>query len=215
MYGGIFIALSQPAVTISIPKDRVTTLIDSIYAFAMTLLVVTIEIPSKFEHAHDIAPVYQIVLSILPDLYHYFIAFTILAMLWYFHHQQFHHLVGLNRLLLCSSMASLAFVCLIPFSTNIAGDYPYDTLGAIIFELDVLVIGLITLGQWYYIRNRSNALVPHLAPDRIQREILWSCVFPILSITGIALALIGVPWSVGIFLLAPFVMAYLYRKAPV
>ncbi|MDD1703362.1 MAG: DUF1211 domain-containing protein, partial [Methanoregula sp.] len=86
MCGGIFIALSQPAVTITIPKDRVTTLIDSIYAFAMTLLVVTIEIPSKFEHAHDVAPVYQIVLSILPDLYHYFIAFTILAMLWYFHH---------------------------------------------------------------------------------------------------------------------------------
>jgi len=198
-----------------IPKDRVTTLVDAIYAFAMTLLVVTIDIPSKYEHARELTPVHQIVISILPDLFHYFIAFAILAILWYFHHQQFRHLVGLNRLLLCTTIASLAFVCLIPFSTNIAGDYPNDTLGAIIFELDILVIGLITLCQWYYIRNRSAVLVPELPADRIQREIVWTWVFPLLSVAGIALALAGMRWSVGVFVLAPVIMAYLYRKSPV
>jgi uncharacterized membrane protein len=208
-------AESESIISGFIPKDRVTTLIDGIYAFAMTLLVVTIDIPSKYEHAKDIAPVHQIVISILPDLFHYFIAFTILAILWYFHHQQFRHLVGLNRLLLCTTIASLAFVCLVPFSTNIAGDYPNDTLGAIIFELDILVIGLITLCQWYYIRNRSAVLVPELSPDRIRREIVWTWVFPLLSLVGIALALAGCRWSAGVFILAPVIMAYLYRKSPV
>ncbi|MFA5332715.1 MAG: TMEM175 family protein [Methanoregula sp.] len=206
---------AEPAIAGFIPKDRVTTLIDSIYAFSMTLLVVTIEIPSKFEHANDAAPVHDIVMSLLPDLYHYFIAFIILAMLWYFHHQQFQHLIGINRLLLCTSIASLAFVCLIPFSTNIAGDYPYDTLGAIIFELNILVIGLITLWQWYYIRNRGATFMPDFVPDQIQREIFWSWVFPVLSLIGLVLAILRVPWSAGIFLSSPLIMAYLYRKAPV
>ena len=74
---------SEPVISGFIPKDRVTTLVDAIYAFSMTLLVVTIDIPSKYEHAKDIAPVYPIVVSVLPDLFHYFIAFTILAILWY------------------------------------------------------------------------------------------------------------------------------------
>ena len=198
-----------------IPKERVTTLVDAIYAFAMTLLVVTIDIPSKYEHVKAAAPVHDIITSVLPDLIHYFIAFTILAILWYFHHQQFRHLIGLNRTLLVTTMASLAFVCLVPFSTNIAGDYPYDTLGAVIFEINILVIGLVTVSQWYYLKKKSATLIPGLAADRIDREILWSWVFPLLSVTGIALALFGIHWSPGIYFLAPVIMAYLYRKSPV
>jgi len=206
---------SEPGVRCRIQKDRITTLIDSIYAFAMTLLVITVDIPSKYEHTHDPAPVHTILMQVLPDLAHFFIAFSILALLWYFHHQQFHHLTSLDRPLLCMNIVSLAFVCLIPFSTNIAGDYPLDVLGAVIFEINILAIGLITLIQWYYIRNQSRVLVPHLDPDQIQREIQWSWVFPLLAITGIALAAVRLPWSDGIFLLAPVIMAYLYRKSPV
>jgi len=198
-----------------IPKDRVTTLVDAIYAFAMTLLVVTIDIPSKYEHVKVAAPVHDIITSVLPDLIHYFIAFTILAILWYFHHEQFRHLTGLNRPLLVATMASLMFVCLIPFSTNVAGDYPYDRLGAVIFELNIFVIGLVTLCQWYYIRNRSATFVPDLAAGRIEREIVWSWVFPLLAVAGIALAFAGTSWSIGVFILAPLIMAWLYRQAPV
>jgi uncharacterized membrane protein len=57
-------------------------------------------------------------MGILPDLVHYFIAFFILTILRYFEHQRFRALRFLDRLLLCLSLASLAFVCLIPFSTN-------------------------------------------------------------------------------------------------
>lgn len=198
-----------------IPKDRVTTIVDAIYAFAMTLLVVSIDIPSKYEHAKVISPVYDIVISILPDLFHYFIAFTILAILWYFHHQLFRHLVSLDRTLLVTTMASLMFVCLVPFSTNLAGDYPRDTLGAIVFELNILVIGFITLAQWYYIRKHAAILVPDLPADRIHREIVWSWVFPLLAFAGMVIAFAGIEWSVGVFILAPVIMAYLYRKVPV
>jgi len=198
-----------------IPKDRVTTLVDAIYAFSMTLLVTTIDVPSKYERVRVATPVHEIITSVLPDLFHYFIAFIILAILWYFHHQQFRHLAGLNRTLLVTTMTSLAFVCLVPFSTNIAGDYPYDVLGAIIFELDIFVIGLITIAQWYYLRKHRAVLLPGLLMDRIDREIAWSRVFPLLSLAGIAIAVAGFRWSPAVYILAPLIMAYLYRKDPV
>lgn len=198
-----------------IPKERVVTLVDAIYAFSMTLLVTTIDISSKYERVRVPSPVQNIISGVLPDLAHYFIAFTILAILWYFHHQQFRHLAGLNRALLVTTMTSLAFVCLIPFSTNVAGDYPYDTLGAIIFELNILVIGVIALCQWYYLRKHHDTLLPGLHSDSIGREIVWCWVFPLLSLAGIAGALVGFHWSPAIYVLAPVIMAYLYRKNPV
>ncbi len=197
-----------------IPLDRISVLIDSIYAFAMTLLVITINIPSKYEHAKEAAPVLAIIMADLPDLIHYFIAFILLAILWYFEHERFRSLIGLDRPLLCLNIASLAFVCLLPFSTNVAGDYPFDHVGAILFEFNIFIIGVIALIQWVYIRNRCRNLVPDMSLSQISREILWSAVFPTLSFIGIILALCHVPFTLSIYILVPFIMAFLFWKEP-
>jgi uncharacterized membrane protein len=198
-----------------IPKDRVASIIDAIYAFSMTLLVTTISVPSKYDHASTISPAHAIVNNVLPDLLHYFIAFIILALFWYIEHQRFRNLIHLDRPLLCLNIMSLSFVCLIPFSTNIAGDYPFDTFGAIIFEMNILIIGLIAFVQWVYIRNRATELVPGLDAAWIRREIRWSLVFPGLAVIGIALGALQLPASSAVFLTAPFIMAYLYWNDPV
>jgi uncharacterized membrane protein len=197
-----------------IPLDRVCVLIDSIYAFAMTLLVVTIDVPSKYAHTRDLAPVQGILNSVLPDLVHYFIAFVLLAILWYFEHQRFRALRYLDRPLLCLNITSLAFVCLIPFSTNVAGDYPFDYLGAIIFEINIFVIGMIAFIQWLYLRQKQSEFVPDLDIAHISREIRWSLVFPLLSLAGIALALLHVPGSIAVYVVAPLIMAWLFWREP-
>lgn len=198
-----------------IPLDRVSVLIDSIYAFAMTLLVTTISVPPKYTHSPGINPVQSILTSVFPDLIHYFIAFILLAIFWYFEHQRFRSLKYLDRPLLCMNIASLAFVCLIPFSTNIAGDYPFDNLGAIIFELNVFIIGLIASIQWMYMRGRRVEFVPDLSEAHIAREIRWARVFPLLAVAGILCAYFQIVWSPVVFLLAPFIMAFLYWNDPV
>jgi len=197
------------------PLDRISVLIDSIYAFAMTLLVLTISIPSKYQRAKDLTPVHDIMTTVIPDIAHYFIAFILLATFWYFEHQRFRALKFLDRPLLCMNIASLAFVCLIPFSTNVSGDYPFDHLGAMIFELNIFIIGIIALVQWIYIRKRSSEFIPDLSSAQISREIIWSMVFPALSLIGIVIALLTIPWSIAIYLLAPFIMAFLFWKEPI
>lgn len=198
-----------------IPKERIGNVIDAIYAFSMTLLVTTISIPPKYEHAATKEPVQAIVVSILPDLLHYFIAFIILAIFWYFEHQRFRHLLHFDRPLLVMNIASLAFVCLIPFTTNVAGDYPFDTYGAMLFEANIFIIGIIAFIQWQYIRENRAGLIPAFGDGWIRREIRWALVFPILAVIGFALAWLRIPTSAGIFLLAPLIMAYLFWKDPV
>ena len=198
-----------------IPKERIGNVIDAIYAFSMTLLVTTISVPPKYNRAVMADPVQSIVTSILPDLLHYFIAFIILALFWYFEHQRFRHLIHLDRPLLTLNIASLAFVCLIPFTTNVAGDYPYDIFGSILFEVNIFIIGMIAFVQWHYIRHHKTELVPGLADNRIQREIRWSLVYPILAAIGFVIAAFNIPGSATVFFLAPFIMAWLFWKDPV
>ena len=198
-----------------IPKERVSTLIDAIYAFSMTLLVISVDIPSKYDYKVAKEPVHSILASVLPDLLHFFIAFILLAILWYFEHQRFRYLRHLDRPLLILNMASLAFVCLVPFSTNVAGDFPFDYLGAILFELNIFILGMIALVQWIHIRKERECLVPSLSTPQIMREILWSMVFPVLSVTGILLAIVGTSWSLGIYALAPIIIVYLFWKDPI
>jgi len=198
-----------------IPKERIGNVIDAIYAFSMTLLVTTISVPPKYDHATVAEPVQTILISVLPDLLHYFIAFIILAIFWYFEHQRFRHLLHLDRPLLALNITSLAFVCLIPFTTNVAGDYPFDTLGAMLFEANIFIIGMIAFVQWHYIRHHKTDLVPEISETRIQREIRWSLVFPALAILAFVIAVFHITASATIFLLAPFIMAYLFWKDPV
>jgi uncharacterized membrane protein len=197
-----------------IPKERIGNVIDAIYAFSMTLLVTTISVPPKYMQEDYSAPVKDLVQNVFPDLVHYFIAFIILALFWYFEHQRFRHLAHLDRPLLVLNIASLAFVCLIPFTTNVAGDFPLDYYGAILFEMNIFVIGLIALFQWIYIGRQKDDLMPELSRIRIRREIQWTLVFPLLAVAGIVLAVLNVTWSSGIFLLAPFIMAVLYWRSP-
>lgn len=199
----------------TIPKDRVGNIVDAIYAFSMTLLVTTISVPPKYEQIVAEHPVHSVVVSVLPDLAHYFIAFIILATFWYFEHQRFRHLRHLDRPLLILNIAGLAFVCLIPFTTNIAGDFPFDRLGAILFEINILVIGMLAYIQWIYIRDRSTEYIPELEAPAVQREIRWALVLPALSVAGILFAVFAVFWSTAIYLLAPLIMAVLYWNDPV
>lgn len=198
-----------------IPKERIGNVIDAIYAFSMTLLVTTISVPPKYLHEEVAEPVQEIVVNVLPDILHYFIAFIILALFWYFEHQRFRHLIHLDRPILCMNIASLAFVCLIPFTTNIAGDFPYDTFGAILFEVNIFIIGMIAFVQWIYIMHRGNDLAPRLDTLWIRRELKWALVFPALALIGIVLAFFQRQGSSAIFLIAPIIMAFLFWKDPV
>ena len=84
-----------------------------------------------------------------------------------------------------------------------------------LFELNILVIGMIAFAQWIYIRSRGSSLAPHLDAPWIRRELQWGLVFPALALIGIAIAIIPQPGSSAIFLLAPFIMAVLFWKDPV
>jgi uncharacterized membrane protein len=184
-------------------KNRIENLIDAIYAIAMTLLVTTLEIPSATNLTSS-STVDVILLYLQTDLINYFSAFILLATFWWINHVRFHYLRSTDQTLIIINVLSLSFVALIPFTTRLAGFFPLNFHAAIIFELNLLIIGILSVLQWWYIIRKPQLIVEYVDPKKLAENQAKTLVFPVLSVVGITLALLSVPGSVFIYLFMPF-----------
>src|SRR5512145_47249 len=101
-------------------KNRMESLTDGIFAFAMTLLVTSMILPRD---AVTTLTSGAALASLVPDFFHYIIAFFVLAAFWMGHHEQFSRIHHLDRNFLFLNVIGLFFVTLVPFSTSFIGDY--------------------------------------------------------------------------------------------
>jgi uncharacterized membrane protein len=183
-------------------KGRVESLTDGIYGFAMTLLVIGVGLPG-YPTPTDGMAVGSIVVELIPDFIHYVIAFLILARFWMSHHIQFARIEWIDRRILWINTFSLLFIALVPFSTSLMGDYPTNTEASIIFDANMMIIGLLYFWQWRYASRDGRFISQHLDRLTIETATRTNIVIPLLSVVGIGLALIGVSWTSLIYIAAP------------
>lgn len=99
----------------------------------------------------------------------------------------------------------------IPFSTNLAGDFPLNTHAVIIFEFNLSVLGILSVLQW----NMVIASPVFLDPDTDTEEVIRcdeACIFPVLSCLAVLLALISIPWGIFIYVIAPVFILLIWWK---
>jgi uncharacterized membrane protein len=192
-------------------KNRIETLTDGVFAIAMTLLVTGLDIP-KLNGIVTSGAVDSLLIDLLPDFIHYIIAFALLACFWWASHLRSHYHSSVDSRMGFLTILTLLFVGLIPFSTNLAADFPLNTHAVIIFEVNLFAIGLLSVVQW----NQILTDTPRTDPDAdigmliLNRDDAY--IFPVLSLLAILLALISVPWGIFVYLLAPVYMVLVWVK---
>ncbi|MEI6292911.1 MAG: TMEM175 family protein [Methanomicrobiales archaeon] len=202
---------SETVKQIGFGKNRIESLSDCIFAFAMTLLVIGIEVPQDLNGFTPLL-VTSTLREMLPDFIHYIIAFLLIAALWVIHHMQFHKIHYADHTLLWMTIGSLLFVGLIPFSTDLVGDFPTIPLCAFIFELNLLITSALFYLQWRYATANRHLIDPAISDKAIRAGKQRAAVIPVLSAVGIVLAVAGIPWSTLVYLFAPliFLVIHLY-----
>jgi len=181
-------------------KNRLESLTDGIFAFAMTLLVTSLILP-RSAFVSDTA--FQALVSLIPDFYHYIIAFFVLAAFWTAHHIQFSHLKFLDKNFMSLSIVGLFFVTLIPFTTSFIGDYNNDTVAAIAFEASLLILGLIFALQWFYATRNRRLVAPDFPAAQVRYGMERNLLVPFISLLAIGLALTGFNSSTMVYMLLP------------
>ena len=131
-------------------------MVDGIFAIAMTILVLGIN-PPKPEISQAQAVLPGQIIDLLPEIFIFIVSFLILAGFWLGHHRQFHFVRIVDSRLLWINIFLLISVVFIPFSTDVAGDYPGILVAVLLFHLNILIIGLIFSFHGHYIL-RSNIL---------------------------------------------------------
>lgn len=161
---------------------RLEAFFDAVYAIALTILVLGLSLP---EHSENLS-VYQIFEIMLPQLYHFAIAFFILGAFWATHHRLFVLVKKANSMLVRLTFVTLFITCLLPFTSTLAGDNHTDPLSVIFFHVNLFVLGLLFLFQWIYV-IRAGLSVP-VPTDLFRFILVRSSMVPFIALLAIALA---------------------------
>jgi len=178
-------------------KNRLESLTDGIFAFAMTLLVTSMILPRG---AIATLSSGDALLSLLPEFYHSIIAFFVLAGFWMAHHEQFSRVHHIDNNFLYINIIALFFVTLVPFSTSFIGDYDSDVIATCLFEINLMILGLIfTL----HAARKHRLISPDYPEERIRQRLYHGMILPVVSLTRVLLTVMGIDSSTMIYMRLP------------
>mgnify|MGYP000848990676 FL=1 len=120
--------------------SRIFAFTDGVFAIAITLLVLQIEVPeglssnSEFlDRLHDM----------WPDLFAFAISFIVIGSYWVRHHRLMRMVREYDASLMWMTIAYLFWIVLLPFSSQLIGEYGSEvTLGTIFYILNLALIGI-------------------------------------------------------------------------
>lgn len=189
-------------------RHRLEALIDGVYAIAMTLAVLNLNIAElpPGTGATTLAPA---LVNLWPQILHFAIAFLTLGAFWVGLHRQFHFIRSVDRRYIWFNLYHLLFISLIPFSTALAGDFSSASVAVQVFALNMFLIGVTMALGWRYACRDHRLVDPDLPSSVVLYSFRKSLVIPALSVAVMAVALLVPDYALLVFLLVPLMHRFL------
>jgi TMEM175 potassium channel family protein len=167
---------------------RIETLVDGIFAIAMTLLVLSLNVPNLPYPTTDAA-----VLASLGNMgqqfFIYFISFILLASFWRVNHAQFNFIKKTDRRLVWINIIWLSLIALLPFSTNLIGSYGYLKVPLIFFDFNIFLIGVLFNLNWYY-ADKKGLIDENTDKNMVKYQEKYNLGLPLIALAAIGLTFI-------------------------
>jgi len=189
--------------------SRIETLVDGIFAIAMTLLVLNIAVPQLTAPISN-ATMQSALISLWPNFFAYGLSFILLAIFWRMNHQQFYAIKRTNTALLQITIMWLLFVALVPFSASLSAQYGSLQSAEIFFHVNMFLIGLLPALIWYYV-IRKDFIDEAVSQKRINEGKRTYLILPFLSLVAMGLTFISPSWSPLAYALHPLVSRIIKR----
>jgi len=177
-----------------ISNRRLETLVDGVFAIALTLLALEIKIP----HATTDAKLVQALIELVPKIFAYFISFGILGLLWFGHQTVSHYVKRLDRTYIFFNLLFLLFISIIPFSAALLGENLQFHTATSIYGINLFITGLIQYLQWEYMSRKNRLIDPEL-DRRIVRGLQKTFIaIPLIYVLAIGVSTVSI--SAGLLL---------------
>lgn len=166
---------------------RIEALSDSIFAFAMTLLVLDLHVPEiAAELVHGrLGPN---LLELWPKALSFVTSFLILGVGWVGQHTAFHYIRRSDRPFLWINILYLMGVAFVPFSTSLMGKYGHEQLAIFVFGTNLFFIAALLYFAWWYATHNHRLVDHHLDPEiiRLVKQRISGAILMYFVILGIS-----------------------------
>lgn len=180
---------------------RIEALTDGVFAIAMTLLVLDLNVPQLASNVTNLG-LWQALAQLGPNFLSFVLSFLILGIMWSVHMRQFEYIEKVDRMVVSLNTLRLFVVVLIPFTTSLNGHYSNLLVGEIFYPINLFLLALITYIQGAYV-SRHHRFYRNYNKPQIDIGLDRSMAFVIVAgIVCVATVLIGAFAFFG-FLLVP------------
>ena len=187
----------------SLEFARVLTFSDGLFAIAMTLLVVGIEVPD-IPDTENVGELWDAVTDLDSSFISFFISFFVIGRYWVAHHVFFSQLQRMDRGLIWLNIVYLCFIAFLPFPSGLLGNFFENPLAFTIYAVAVAVVSGMELVMFRHAYRHS--LLRRQIPEDVYRWGAMLSLSPVIFfMLSIPVAFIDSTFAVLVWLLAiPF-----------
>ena len=159
--------MTEPIAKGSSETGRVEAFSDGVFAIAITLLVLEIQVPQPEVTGHG-STLLPALLSLWPSYLGYLISFITIGIMWVNHHSMFVLIQRTDRYFLLISVFFLMCIAFLPFPTAVLAEYLADPKGrrvaVALYSATFVLIALAYNAVWWYAARGGRLL--HRKADR-------------------------------------------------
>ena len=191
-------------------RKRLRFLADIIFATAMTIMIINIEIP-EFGYITDTKELAVFLGKQLTSMWYYFISFVVIAVYWMKHLEHFSAIPIVNQTFIWFQLFLLCSVMLIPFWNTYIENFPDNVAIRVFLSANMVLVGLFSFLSLNYAANpRHRLLHSDVSNKQLKEAKLQILTEPAIAILAAGLAFIDVIyWDIA-FILVP--LLFMARK---
>lgn len=182
--------------------NRLVALSDGVFAVAITLLVLNLQVPQLAASVVSQELVSKL-FELWPKLLVYVLSFVIVGIYWVAHHNSFHYIKRSDRTLLWLNLLLLLCIVFIPFPTALVGQYPEQQISIVIYGGTLVMTGLVLQLLWWYATSGYHLVDREIDPRLVQRATRRNLTAPLVYLLAIGVSFLSVQISLIFFILVP------------
>ncbi|MCG8308061.1 MAG: DUF1211 domain-containing protein [Cytophagales bacterium] len=185
-------------------RNRMRFIIDMVFVSAMTILIITFQIPEAVGNASE-KEFLKVLFSQGSNLATFVISFLVIAVYWVKNLEYFGVIEKIDKTFVWMQLLYLIFIMLLPVANLLFMLFPEGAGPRMLFSVLMILSGLIAYGGMYY-AHRKNLLKKEFDFDYIKKFTKQLLSEPVIAAIAMGAAYINPYFWDAAFVLIPMVM---------
>ena len=182
--------MSSGSFTPLIKLEHVISFSDAVFAFAITLMALSIDIPDLPTHLTQ-SELLDKLYNLYPQFESYVISFAVIAIFWVSYHQVFNHIKGSHITMVYLNLLFLLLITLLSLSTSLVINYGTYQIPYVIYCFIVIMTSSLLAMIWWHATKNKSLVDKNLHPFFIKGILVNLMSIPIVFIISIIISFIN------------------------